>query len=342
MEKILQSKRWTEQRARAWQESRGWLCGFNFLPSSAVNSTEMWQSSTWDETTIARELRWAQSIGFNCCRVFLQFLVWDDEGDEYVRRFERFLQIANEYGLQVMPILFDDCAFAGKEPHLGAQDEPVPGIHNSVWTPSPGFACADDKKIWPRLREYVQAFVTHFRNDARVLLWDLYNEPGNSERGDRSLPLLQASFEWAREVDPSQPISVGTWHKDVRECYRFSLENSDIITFHHYGSTERTKAVIDELKVLGRPLICTEWMARTLDSRFDSHLPMFHDENVGCIFWGLVSGRTQTVWPWGSEKGAPPPELWFHDLLNPDGSPYQPAEVEILRRTIAKAKSRAL
>ena len=86
------------------------------------------------------------------------------------------------------------------------------------------------------------------------------------------------------------------------------------------------------LKKLGRPLVCTEYMARTQNSRFATHLPIFKEENVGCYNWGLVSGKTQTIFPWGSPKGAAEPKLWFHDIFHKDGRPYDEAEVALIRK----------
>ena len=326
---------WTSERARAWNSAQPWRCGFNYLPPSAVNSTEMWQRSTFDGATIARELRWARDIGFNCCRVFLQYLAWENEGDQFLNRVERFLEIADENGLAVMPILFDDCAFSGQEPYLGPQNAPTVGVHNGGWTASPGFARADDRACWPQLENYVAAIVRRFGDDARVWAWDVYNEPGNSERGARSLPLLEASFRWTRAQSPMQPVTSGLWLSDSDEINGFLVENCDIISFHDYGNLAQTAAWIEQLAVHGRPILCSEWMARTLGSRFDSHLPFFKIGNIGCFFWGLVNGRTHTHWPWGSHENAAPPDVWFHDLLRPDGTPYDAGEVEFLRAQLA-------
>ena len=85
----------------------------------------MWQGATFDAATIDRELGWAREIGFNSCRVFLQFLVWEHEGEAFLARFAQFLELAQKHNLSMMPILFDDCAFAEREPYLGPQDEPI-------------------------------------------------------------------------------------------------------------------------------------------------------------------------------------------------------------------------
>ena len=62
---------WTEQQAGEWYDKQPWLFGFNFVPSTAVNDTEMWQSETFDPATIDRELAWAEGLGYNSCRVFV-------------------------------------------------------------------------------------------------------------------------------------------------------------------------------------------------------------------------------------------------------------------------------
>jgi hypothetical protein len=94
------------------------------------------------------------------------------------------------------------------------------------------------------------------------------------------------------------------------------------------------------LKKLGRPVICTEWMARTNNSKVLTHLPILHREKVGCYIWGLVSGKTQTVYPWGSKAGSPEPKVWFHDLFRPDGTAFDPKEIEMFHRLTARDKEK--
>ena len=50
--------------------------GSNYAPSTAINQLEMWQADTFDPRTIDRELGWAQAIGLNTMRVFLQDLAY--------------------------------------------------------------------------------------------------------------------------------------------------------------------------------------------------------------------------------------------------------------------------
>jgi len=254
----------------------------------------MWQRATFDELTIARELGWAAAIGFNSCRVFLPYLVWEDDAVGLLDRIDRFLDLADRNGLTTTLILFDDCAFANREPYLGPQDEPVPGVHNSGWTPSPGHTRVVDRSAWPSLKAYVASVIGRFRDDRRVLCWDLYNEPGNGGQGERSLPLLQATVAWARAAAPTQPLTVGVWSADLPELSQLTLAESDVVSFHDYGALDATQAQMERFEALGRPLLCTEWMRRGFGSHFDTHLPVFQEHRIGCWFWGLVNGRTQT------------------------------------------------
>jgi hypothetical protein len=124
---------------------------------------------------------------------------------------------------------------------------------------------------------------------------------------------------------------VSVWF-DFEELNEFQLGASDVITFHNYWDADKLAAQIEELKALGRPVICTEYMARTAGSRFGTHLPIFKRERVGCYNWGLVSGKTQTIYPWGSEPGGPEPDLWFHDIFRADRTPFDVEEVQLIKR----------
>jgi hypothetical protein len=324
--------RWSEERARDWYAKQPWRFGFNFVPSTAVNDTEMWQAETFDLPTMDRELAWAQGLGYNSCRVFLQYIVWKQDPAGFKKRFEQFLALAAKHGLDVMPVLFDDCAFdANREPYLGTQDDPVPGTHNARWVPSPGLKLVTNRAAWPELETYIRDLVGTFRDDPRIVLWDLYNEPGNSGMGNKSLPLVEAVFGWARRAGASQPLTIGVWG-GMHELGVRQIALSDVVSFHFYGNGDGMKGRIEAFKKHGRPVLCTEWMARTVGSRYETELPLFKQEKVGCYNWGLVNGRTQCQYPWGSPKGAPEPAVWHHDLLRRDGSPKSPDEVAFIRK----------
>ncbi len=350
--------RWTEAEAQAWWAAKPWICGFNFLPSTAVNFIEMWHSDTFDAPTIERELGWAADLGFNAFRINLHYLVWKHDRDGLLDRLDRVMDVADRLGIATIPVPFDDCGFGGAEPVYGPQPDPVPGVHNSRAVASPGRAMLLDATDAQAIRRYLRDILERFRDDRRILFWDLYNEPGNrmifgAERAsvyepdfsDRSLQLLRDSFAIAREVAPDQPVTTGVWNTPVVGTHelpyatapdRFALDHSDVITFHAYLATERVASLIDMLSERGRPMLCTEWMARPVGSRIEDQLHLFHDRGVGCIQWGLVQGRTQTWLPWPADLvaahgGEASREAWFHDILHGDGKPYDPREVAILR-----------
>jgi hypothetical protein len=320
--------RWAVKKAWRWAERLPWLVGCNFIPSTAINQLEMWQAETFDTRVIDRELALAESLGFNIVRVYLHDLLWESDWPGFRRRIHAFLHLAMRHRLHVLFVIFDDCWNDG--PKAGRQPVPVPGVHNSGWMRSPGSAATLDPRQWRRLEQYVTELLETFRDDERIVLWDIYNEPGNSKMGDQSLPLLREVFRWARKVDPSQPLTAGMWF-DNAALNDFQIHASDVITFHHYNDVESLQAEVARLKLTRRPVICTEYMRRPI-SLFSTHLPLLKEAGVGAINWGLVAGKTQTIYPWGSPAGAPPPDPWFHDIFKGDGSPYLPEEIAVIRQ----------
>jgi hypothetical protein len=156
-----------------------------------------------------------------------------------------------------------------------------------------------------------------------------------------SLPLLKKAFTWVRSANPTQPLTAGLWF-DNKPLNAFQLGASDVITFHNYEDVESLARQIKALKAHGRPVICTEYMARSRGSRFRTHLPVFKREKVGCYSWGLVNGKTQTHYPWESEVGAPEPDPWFHDILRRDGTPFQKEEVVFLKSILGFTAKRSI
>ena len=344
-----QTQRWSEAQANAWYAKQPWLVGANYVPSSAINQLEMFQPETFDPAINARELGFAESIGMNTMRVFLQDQLWKQDPDGFKKRLDTFLAIAAKHHIRPLLVLFDSCW--EPNPHLGPQHPPIPGVHNSGWVQSPGTARLFDPAVEPELRAYVTGVIGAFGNDPRVLGWDLWNEPDNTNGGRfhedgpakvrRVNELLPRVFEWARSAHPTQPLTSGVWHDNwsdpakENETTKIQLAESDVITFHAYGWPEEFEARIKELQPLHRPLICTEYMARSAGSTFDTVLPVAKRYRVAAINWGLVTGKTQTNLPWDSWERPyvlAPPTIWFHDVFHPDGTPYRQAEADLIRR----------
>lgn len=330
---------WTLSKANNWYKKQGWLVGANYTPASAINQLEFWQAETFNISEINKELGWAQAIGMNCMRVYLHHVAWLQDKEGFKKRMSAFLKIADSHKIKIMFVFFDDCWTdtykAGKQP------EPKPGIHNSGWLKDPGNRIQNDfasetstPKLLDTLEVYVKDILTSFKKDKRILLWDLYNEPGQFDQHDKSLPLLVNVFKWARSVNPSQPLSSGVHDENEKAVTHFQVMNADVITYHCYEDPKMHQRRIDSLYKAsnGRPMICTEYMARKRGSTFASILPMLKKQNIGAINWGLVDGKTQTKYAWDEKDwGSNEPALWFHDIFRKDGTAYDRKEVELIK-----------
>jgi len=325
---------WSVQKANAWYAQHKWINGSNFIPSTAINQLEMWQAETFDPQTIDRELGYAEGIGFNTMRVFLHSVVWGEDPEGFKQRVNQYLAIADKHHIQTIFVFFDDCWNPNAKP--GKQPDPKPGIHNSGWMQDPGRPQQTEAE-YAELEKYVVDMLTTFKHDQRILLWDLYNEPGNSNKNFKSSVLLTKVFAWAHAVNPDQPVSSGMWNWDFMELNKIQLENSDVVTYHCYDTPDKHQQLVEKLKLNGKPVICTEYMARPRNSTFENTMPMLKKENVGAINWGFVSGKTNTIYAWdtpipdGSE-----PKLWFHDIFRKDGTPYKKEETDLIKQLNGK------
>jgi hypothetical protein len=314
----------------------------------------MWQAETFDPFTIDKELSWAAGLGFNTVRVFLHHLLWEQNPAAFLERIDLFLSIADKHGIKTMFVLFD--AVWDPFPKLGKQPEPRHNVHNSGWVQCPGFDVLNDPNRYDALHEYVHGIVSHFKNDERVIIWDLFNEPDNmniasykddnyaQKKADLSLQLLKKTIQWVRAIDPIQPITMAPWQEtedwschtksSVLDNYMFT--HADVISFHCYADKKGMEKRIKDLKRFNRPLFCTEYMARPFDSTFQEILPLFKEHNIGAYNWGFVAGKSQTHCPWDSwqKQYEHEPELWFHDIFRSNGEAYDKNEVAFLQEYV--------
>jgi len=299
----------------------------------------MWDKTSFDAKAIDKELALAETTGMNVLRAVLQYVVYADDPDYFLKTLDKFLSICDKHRMKMVPALFDDCVFGiNSDPHIGRQPEPLKGWYAWAWSPSPGHSMVTDTTTYPKLIAYVKAVIGHFKNDKRILFWDLYNEPTNGGLGSMTFPLLKNVTMAAREVNPSQPLSIDVWNNNQR-LNDIVFAASDIISFHNYGNKEQLENEITELKKRNRPLINTEWMNRPNGSTIATNLEVFYNEKVGCMLWGLVNGKTQTDLPWGHRPGDPIPKIWQHDLYHGDLTPYDKEEIATLKKYTGNANA---
>ena len=365
--------KWTVQKAKAWYDKQPWMVGCNFLPSTAINQVEMLQPDTYDPKTIKRELGWARGLGFNTLRVYLHDILWKEEIRKgFLTSFDEFLDICASLDIHCIIVLFDDCHW-DHAVTLGKQQPRITGVHNSGWLKSPGrelLQAYHDGTISgrdkTRLKGYIQGILKLYGNDPRIVMWDIYNEPSIPE----TKCLLEDAWTWAREMDPSQPLT-GCHHGSGTDYDSIQSSNADIISYHCYNSDNQQEC-IDFLRkeYPGRPIICTEYMGRP-SSTFQECLPILKKNNVGAINWGLVNGKSGTVWQWPSQESIreivsqqdwsmteikakhgldqpapgqnyPEPELWFHDIFRVDGTPFDQNEVAFVKQMIEPQHNKEL
>ncbi len=348
---------WSKEKAWNWYNNMPWIRGANFMCSQSANRIDEWQDYEFDtrfEIT-KKELQLLKETGFNTIRIILEFIVWHKEHDKFMDKLERYLSLANENGVKCIIVFGNDCMPPTKEEleariALGKQTFDV-GYHGGRKVSqhgtfkSIGVSLLDDETLSPLHYEWVREIILKYKNDSRVLMWDLFNEPGNSNRKDLSLPHLKKFFEIAREINPIQPLTSGVWSnltnlKRLSKIEKFALKNSDIITYHDYSDFETSVLILKNLKTFNRPIINTEWLARNMGNTVFNMFPLFFLERVGCVNWGFVAGKYQTFEPWNSvwdnyEKN---PKInfdftkWFHDLYRPSYRPYDPKEIELIKK----------
>ncbi len=351
------SKRWSAERAWEWYDSRPWLRGCNYMSADCANRVDQWQELGFEERleTTRRELELMRDTGFNTVRLILEYVVWKEEHDGFLCRFERYIALCAECGISCMIVLANDCMPPKTElwrmPYVGEQsyDWGYHGgkkhsQHGRHEGPAPHFYL-DDPDSREDYFKMVREIVELYKNDERICVWDLYNEPGNSRRGEISLPLLERMFTTVREIDPVQPLTVGVFSISpdgdvpLPDIEQYALDNSDIITYHCYGKYNDHIRIIKRLQREGRPIVNTEWLGRCFHNDVFDLFPLFYLERIGCYNWGFVAGKYQTYEPWEGtwQQYAEHPNddidftKWFHDLYRPNHRPYDPHEIEVIK-----------
>lgn len=332
------------------------------MGSDCANRVDQWQEYGFEERfeTAQRELALAEETGFNSIRIIPEFFVWKEEHDGFMERFERYVEAAHQHGISCMVVLGNDCMppkeEAKKRMKLGEQEVDW-GYHGGRKVSQhgvfegPGYHLLDEPEYARQYDAFVRELVTKYRDDERILIWDVYNEAGNSNRGSMSLPHMARFFEIIRQIDPIQPLTACVWThlknpEELPEIERYALEHSDIVSYHNYTSYMDNIEILRNLKKFGRPIINTEWLGRCMGNTVEELFPLFYLEKIGCYNWGFVAGKYQTYEPWESAwtHYSQDPEhfvcdftKWLHDLYRPSLRPYDPKEIDIIKKFTALA-----
>lgn len=357
-------ERWTKEQAWEFWNSRDWLVGCNYVPSQTP-VLSMWKDDTLEELlpSMHKELELASEIGFNTVRIWFPFAYWYHEREILLDRIDRILGIFDSHGLSVMPVLFNDCVSFGRPSDISIP-APFPGHgtydvgYHGGYKNSPHLTPPKDAKGWifwdeeeyrPICEQYIRDLMNRFGRDPRIVIWDMWNEPGNSKRAEMSVPYLKRAFEVARECDPMQPLTAGVWNYsdsygvdpnvDVSPIQRLALDLSDIVTFHDYEPFWKVQNIVKTLEKEGRPMANTEWLHRIWDNTIFDQLPLYKEKKIGSYHWGLVAGFSQFYLPWEWLKASRPDldySKWQHDLFHEDFTPYDPEEIALFKKCTGK------
>ena len=354
---------WSPAQAREWYDRMPWLRGANYLPADCPNRIAFWQELDFEKhlETMDREMALMQTIGYNSIRVILEFIVWDQQHDGFLKRFERVVSTAAKYGVSLMVCFGNDCTVPKDEKYRAPELGPQPcdwGYHggrkksqHGSFPDAVGYTCVDDPELREKFFAMCEEIMTKYRADPRILFWNVWNEPGSGRRTKpEHVALVRRIFELGWKIDPVQPLAADVWQghygmspKDANKSQLLAGELSDIISYHCYGDYETQVRILAKLRRhYGRPLVNTEWLARIKHNDVFTAYPLYYIEGVGCTCWGFVAGKYQTYEPWefmwteiekGSELGKSyDMTKWFHDLYRPSLRPYDPKEIDIIKR----------
>lgn len=354
-------EKWSKEKAWEWYNQFPWIRGFCYYPSCCVNRIEMWQEYGWDKVkpVIDSELKLAKEWGFNAIRIGGALELYIDQKESYLKHIDEVIEMADKYGIYVMWTFGGDCVVQKQNyswPKYGPQDFDF-GYHSGransphVVMHQPGYNLIDEPEYEEEFYEMIRTIVSKYKDDKRIIVWDIFNEAGNSLRGMMSYRVIKNAFDIARSYNPIQPCASCCWSYDkdrhpFKEIELKMLDMSDIILYHCYENYESSVEVIRFLKEkYDRPMMNTEWLHRIWHNNVEDLFPLFRKEKIGCFSWGWVTGKSQTREPWewlfneyDNGKGRDWDfTKWQHDLVRPNLRPYDYKEYEIIKRETALA-----
>jgi len=279
-----------------------WLRGANYVPSYARNDVQTWVD--YDPAVVDRELGHAARLKLNTVRVFLQVAVYERDPQPFLESFESFLSLCARLRLQMMPVLFDSCF--GEFPDLER-------YRDKDWMACPGQNRLGPEH-WPAMQRYVRDVVGGHRDDPRIVMWDVMNEPTctsfykTPEDKDAIHTFVKEALGWVKAQRPNQPRTVGLMHSQELALVQDDVE---VLGFHNYRRDlrEDIRRVQALGRQLGKPVVINEVVMRP-QQPFDFALPILREEKIGWVFWELMLGKTQFTRDANSIQG----------LIYPDGT----------------------
>lgn len=247
----------------------------------------------------------AVELGFNSVRIFLP----GNNDLERVRGFLReLLEDADARGLKVSPVL-----------NISKMNREAP-----------------QERARALAKRYVQGVVYEFREDPRIDIWDVCNEPTRP----KDVALAKDAILWAREVGPVHPITVSAYYwvvfqEDNSPERRELASMNDIHNFHSYFYSWKEMQGLEMMvklmkEISDRPMICSEWLSRSQGDSFGRILPYFAKYQIHWQSWGMFVNDANWHVLW-RESSFDPNDAWFHEIFHPDGNPYDYRDLDLIR-----------
>ena len=261
-------------------DNYGWLRGFSVVPSWGARIEEAWW--LYHPDRMRQEVALARQVHANCIRLWIEFTAWMADPDKMTANFLDAVKAIAEAGMKTMPCLLNRW-------HDDRFDYGGTYTENLM-------------RNWRPQVDYVRALVTPLADDARVLVWDLCNEPQAGDLGSevnrREFAWLKAVAEVVRQCGAKQPITIGTMTGGNIDVYAPLV---DVLCGHPYAHDRKG---LDGLvasfqavrKRYGKPLLVNECIPGSLDDATRAEVTRFYTETLsaagfGWMGWALREGK---------------------------------------------------
>ena len=259
-----------------------YLRGFNYTPSYAYNYFEEWpnfEPSIWE-----KEVPYAKRFGANHLRIWMERDPWQADPNLFLKNVDTALNILGRNGIKMMPTLFNSW-------------------HGLDWEMGGTYLLHVADGNWKRFEPYIESFVGYFKDDPRIVIWDLANEPPvwNRERDKPWINFLAHVYEKIKEIGVNQPITIGTMSRDN---IRILEPCSDVLCCHMYSYTqENIDAACDNAVQIAleynKPLICNECCTGSFNDQERAEIARMsvdalEKRGIGWTAWHLMSGQIVT------------------------------------------------
>ncbi len=263
-----------------------WVRGANYIPSYAATDIEMWKN--FDPEVVDRELGYAERLELNSIRVYLQYHVYELYPQKFLKNVATFVDLCEKHAMRPMLIVFDSCF--GVSPSIRSGE---------FWVANPG-PDRTNPHFYPVGEKYVRDLVDLFRDDPRLLFWDIMNEPTATPLAstDEGLKLIwdfvRHFCDYIHEIDGTHPVTVGVASTDNSPV----IDRVDVLSMHSYnkdaeGFRQDIQTTREQAEKAGKPFIISECCAPGWGSQYEMVMPIVREEKVGFYFWEVMIARTQ-------------------------------------------------